>query len=74
MTSDQKTQCAARLRTAFDLYEAGVDLRRCQLRREHPDLSAEEIERLLRQWLLQRPNEPHGAAPGHVRQRPLADR
>jgi hypothetical protein len=59
----------ARLRQTFDLFEAGVSMKRAALRREHPDADADEIERLLRTWLGTRPGARHGDAIG--RQRPI---
>jgi len=57
----------ARLRQAFDLFEAGVSMRRASLRREHPDARPEDIERLLREWLATRPGAEHGDAVGRPR-------
>jgi len=58
-----------RLRQAFDLFEAGVSMKRASLRREHPQAATEEIERRLRTWLQARPGAEHGDAVG--RPRPL---
>jgi hypothetical protein len=55
---------ARRLRLAFDLYQTGEDLMRQRLRREHPDLSAAEIEALVVEWLLERPGAEFGDACG----------
>jgi hypothetical protein len=57
----------ARLRQAFDLFEAGVSMKRASLRREHPDADAEEIERRVRAWLQTRPGAEHGDAVGRPR-------
>lgn len=51
---------ARRLRRAFDLAEAGLDMKRENLRRSHPDASGEEIERMLRTWLRRRPPDYPG--------------
>ena len=40
-----------RLRTALDLFEAGCEMKRMALRRQHPDLEPEEVDRLLGAWL-----------------------
>jgi len=40
-----------RLLLAFDLYEAGEQMMRLKLRREHPLASPEEIERRIISWL-----------------------
>ncbi len=53
-----------RLRIAFDLHEAGVDLMRQRLRREHPGAPDAEIERRLGDWLRHRPGAEHGDAEG----------
>lgn len=55
-----------RLLATFELFEAGVDLMRQRLRRQHPDETAEEIERRLNAWLQERPGAEHGDAPGRV--------
>ena len=56
-----------RLRVAFDLFEAGVSMRRASLRREHPHADPDDIERLLREWLATRPGAEHGDAVGTPR-------
>jgi hypothetical protein len=56
-----------RLRVAFDLFEAGVSMRRASLRREHPEAGPDEIDRLLREWLATRPGAEHGDAIGRPR-------
>jgi hypothetical protein len=55
---------AARLRLAFDLYEAGEDLMRQNLRRQDPQADAAEIERRLVAWLRLRPGAEQGDAIG----------
>jgi hypothetical protein len=56
-----------RLRQTFDLFEAGVSMRRASLRREYPDAGPAEIDRLLREWLATRPGAEHGDAVGRPR-------
>ena len=56
-----------RLRQTFDLFEAGVSMKRAALRREHPEADDDEIDRLLRAWLATRPGAPHGDAAGRAR-------
>ncbi|OFW29046.1 MAG: hypothetical protein A3G76_04365 [Acidobacteria bacterium RIFCSPLOWO2_12_FULL_65_11] len=51
-------------RTTLDLFETGLDLMRQKLRRSHPEAGEEEIERLLRRWLLDRPGAESGDCPG----------
>jgi hypothetical protein len=43
-----------RLRIAFDLFDAGVDMVRQRLRRERPGVPPEEIEEAIEQWLRSR--------------------
>lgn len=52
-----RDECAERLRTAFELFEAGLDMQRVRLRREHPDAGDAEIERRLAAWLHERAAE-----------------
>jgi hypothetical protein len=61
-------EVAARLRTAFDLFETGLEMRRQQLRRAHPGLADSEIEALVTSWLRERPGAELGDAVG----RPIA--
>ena len=51
---------AAAFRTTLDLFDTGLDLMRQNLRRSHPEAGDDEIERLLRQWLLDRPGAKYG--------------
>lgn len=53
-----------RLRMTFRLHDEGVRLMRQSLRRRHPDASDEEIERLLGEWLSERPGAEFGDAVG----------
>ena len=55
---------ARRFRLALDLFEAGVEMMRQTLRREHPGLPESEIEALLVHWLQERPGAEFGDAPG----------
>ncbi len=54
------------LQTALDLFETGVELMHQNLRRRHPHASDEEIERLLGEWLQQRPGAESGDCPGRT--------
>ena len=54
------------LQTTLDLFETGVDLMRQNLRRRHPEASDDDIDRLLQQWLLDRPGAEFGDCPGRV--------
>ncbi len=57
-------RAAARLRTTFDLFVAGVRMMRQNLRRRHPDAGEEEIESRLRAWMSHRPGAEHGDGVG----------
>jgi len=52
-----------RLRTACDLLTAGVELQRQRLRRALPDAPPTEIDRLINQWLRDRPGANRGDGP-----------
>ena len=58
------TSIADAFRTTLGLFDTGVDLMRQNLRRNHPEAGDEEIERLLRDWLLDRPGAESGDCPG----------
>jgi hypothetical protein len=47
-------------RATLDLFDTGLDLMRQNLRRGHPEAGDKEIERLLRDWLLDRPGAESG--------------
>ena len=51
-------------RATLDLFQTGIDLMRQNLRRRHPERSDADIDRLLRDWLLQRPGAEFGDCPG----------
>lgn len=57
-------KAASRLRLALELFEAGESMKRQSLRRENPDASDAEIERLLNTWMRERPGAEHGDAIG----------
>jgi hypothetical protein len=44
-----------RLRLTFELFEFGVEMKAAQLRRQHPEASAQRIEELLEAWLAEPP-------------------
>lgn len=43
--------CAERLRLALDLYDAGEEMFRLRLKRQHPDWTEQQIEEHICQWL-----------------------
>ena len=53
-------------RTTLDLFSTGLDVMRQNLRRSHPEAGDEEIERLLHQWLLDRPGAVAGDCAGRA--------
>lgn len=55
---------AARLRTALEMFETGVEMMRQNLRRRHPTLTDAEIEARVRAWLHERPGAEFGDAVG----------
>jgi hypothetical protein len=65
MASTSPSLCNA-FRTTLELFETGLDLMRQNLRRNHPDAGDEEIERLLHEWLVNRPGAEAGDCPGRA--------
>jgi Rv0078B-related antitoxin len=55
---------AERLRTAFALFEAGVEMMRQNLRREFPNADESEIQERLTAWLRHRPGAEYGDCDG----------
>jgi hypothetical protein len=53
-----------RLLAAFEMFDLGVDMMVANLRRRHAHASPAEIERLLDDWLLERPGAEAGDGPG----------
>ena len=53
-------------RMALDLFQTGVDVMRQNLRRRHPEAGDEEIERMLGEWLQERPGAEFGDSPGRT--------
>ena len=51
-------------RMTLDLFQTGVDVMRQNLRRRHPEADDEEIERLLGEWLQERPGSERGDCSG----------
>ena len=64
MSSDEHMAAARRLRIAFDLFEAGCEIMKQNLRRRHPDLSADVLHAKFVTWLQHRPGAMNGDAPG----------
>ena len=53
-------------RATLDLFGTGLDLMGQNLRRRHPEAGDDEIEQLLRQWLLDRPGAAAGDCAGQA--------
>lgn len=51
------------LATVDEMYLEGLAMKRAQIRREHPAIADESVEKLLRDWISDRPMD----APGRVR-------
>lgn len=51
---------AQRFRLTLDMAEAGIELYRQRMRREHPSASDEEIEARVQGWLMRRPGDYPG--------------
>jgi hypothetical protein len=46
-----------------EMYLEGLEMKRAQIRRDHPEISDESVEKLLRNWITDRPMD----APGRIR-------
>jgi hypothetical protein len=55
METVENRRAAARLRTALDMHDFGVEFYRQRLRRDSPDATEEEIRRDLLRWLWDLP-------------------
>lgn len=66
MASPAEPSVADAFRATLDLFETGVDLMRQNLRRRHPDASEAEIDRRLRDWLLDRSGAESGDCVGRA--------
>jgi hypothetical protein len=64
--SSTRSPVADAFRTTLDLFETGVELMRQNLRRRHPHAGDDEIARLLRQWLRDRPGAECGDSAGRA--------
>ncbi len=64
MDAGDGAAAAARFKLALDLCEAGEAMMRETLRRRNPAADEATIERLLGEWLRDRPGAPHGDGEG----------
>jgi Rv0078B-related antitoxin len=53
-------------RMTLDLFQTGIDVMRQNLRRRHPEATAEHVERLLGEWLRERPGAEFGDGAGRT--------
>jgi hypothetical protein len=53
-----------KLLLALEMFDFGVAIKEQSLRRDHPELSDEEVKERLREWLHTRPGAEFGDAPG----------
>ena len=53
-------------RMTLDLFQTGVEVMRQNLRRRHPEAQDDEIERLLGEWLHERPGAESGDCQGRA--------
>jgi hypothetical protein len=60
----EKQEIQERFRTVLELFDAGVDMMRQNLRRRFPSASDETIEEKLSDWLSERPGAEYGDAVG----------
>lgn len=58
--SAEKNTLVQRFQTALELYQAGEDMMRQNLRRRYPEAGEKEIEAKLVQWLQTRPGAEQG--------------
>lgn len=65
-TSDRDAgdSCAARLRLAVQMVDAGIDMMRMKLRRDFPEESEQDRRRRLLDWLHRRPGAAFGDGEG----------
>ena len=58
-----------RLRPALEMFDFGVRMQRCRLRRTHPDVDDAEVDMLMTEWMLDRPGAQDGDCAGPVSRR-----
>ncbi len=73
MTKSIEETMARRLELAFELFESGVQMMRSTLKRQYPELSDEEIEKKIFEWLRERPGAIHGDTVGRPILCPVKD-
>jgi len=66
----RRSEAAERLQLTLELFQAGLDMKRQNLRREFPGATEQELEERLRVWLQQPPGAEHGDCSGRPRNWP----
>jgi len=64
--SPKSSSAASAFRDALELFETGVALMRQNLRRSRQHADDETIDRLLHEWLLERPGAQLGDCSGEI--------
>ncbi len=64
MAGKRNPDVVARMEVAFELFDAAEEMMRLNLKRRHPQLSDEEIEQRIIEWLQHRPGAELGDAWG----------
>jgi hypothetical protein len=64
LMASSPSSVADALKTTLDMFGMGLDVMRQNLRRRHPGATDEEVERLLGEWLVERPGAESGDCPG----------
>ncbi len=64
VTEQEREHCAHNLRMALEMFDLGVDMKRQQLKRAHPELDDAAIEDRIDAWLVDKPIDP--TVPGAV--------
>lgn len=52
------------MQITFELCDAAEEMKRLSLKRQHPDASEDEIERMIVAWYQHRPGAEHGDGDG----------
>lgn len=64
MTGEEQAAAVARLRLALDMAEAGEQMLRLRLRRDHPDWDDAQVASAVQAWRLDRPGAVDGDCAG----------
>ena len=64
MNALKKKEISKKLLLALDLFSAGCEMMKKNLKRKHPDASDEDIAKMHDEWLFTRPGAEFGDAAG----------